>query len=368
MKKSLINSLRKSPLFFCVCIPTLVVGAYTTILATDEIAASATAIIRNSNDSTTPAMSSFASAAFKNISSTSLEDAYLLESYLKSENFILKMNDELGLDKHFSNAGFFLFQRLNTYSDAATLYKYLLDRLSIELSIDSSIITLKFRSFDPTYSVRVLNYIIKEAEAKINDLSRRMNESHMSVAWRYLERSQREYRAANQTLLDFQIKNGWVDGYDVTKNFIQIETLRSRLIESQLERQNLLQSMHLEAPEIKSLDTQIEAMGISMEELQEKLLKNESGNSISLANDFSRLSLELESSRKKYAASSSTFEQIQKEASQQHKFLLLISPVLSESALAAPKPIESTLTTFVVSLLAFLVIRLIILTIRDHTV
>jgi len=368
MKKSLINSLRKSPLFFCVCIPTLVVGAYTTILATDEIAASATAIIRNSNDSTTPAMSSFASAAFKNISSTSLKDAYLLESYLKSENFILKMNDELGLDKHFSNAGFFLFQRLNTYSDAATLYKYLLDRLSIELSIDSSIITLKFRSFDPTYSVRVLNYIIKEAEAKINDLSRRMNESHMSVAWRYLERSQREYRAANQTLLDFQIKNGWVDRYDVTKNFIQIETLRSRLIESQLERQNLLQSMHLEAPEIKSLDTQIEAMGISMEELQEKLLKNESGNSISLANDFSRLSLELESSRKKYAASSSTFEQIQKEASQQHKFLLLISPVLSESALAAPKPIESTLTTFVVSLLAFLVIRLIILTIRDHTV
>ena len=196
MKMSLINNLTKSfsknPLLFCVGLPTLIVGAYTAILATDEIAASATAIVKENNDSGGPEIPGFASAVFNYGSSTSLEDAYLLESYLKSENFILKMNEALEMDKHFSSAGFFLFQRLSSNSDTDTLYSYLVDRLSIQLSIDSSIITLKFRSFDPTYSKKVLNYIVKEAEAKINDLSRRMSSSYMSLAWSQLERSEEE--------------------------------------------------------------------------------------------------------------------------------------------------------------------------------
>ena len=372
MKVSLIYSLpksfRKNPLLFCIGLPTLIVGIYTSILASDEIAASATAIVKENNDSAGPEIPGFASAVFNYGSSTSLEDAYLLESYIKSENFILKMNDALELDKHFSSAGFFLFQRLSSRSDAETLYNYLADRLSIKLSIDSSIITLKFRSFDPTYSKKVLNYIVNEAEAKINDLSQRMSDSYMSLAWRQLERSEAELRAANQALLDFQTKNGWLNESEVTTGFTQIEALRGRLIDSQVERKTLLQSMRPETPKVQNLDTRIEAMKMSLTELQSKLLKNESGSSISLANDFSRLSLELEFSQNKYAASTSAFEQAQKEASQQHKFLLLISPVMAESVPAAPKPLESTLTTFVVSLLAYLVIRLIILTIRDHTV
>ena len=372
MKMGLINSLyksfRKNSLLFCVGLPTLIVGVYTTILATDEIAASATAIVKENNDSAGPEIPGFASTIFNYGSSTSLEDAYLLESYLKSESFILKMNQKLELDKHFSNSGFFLFQRLSTRSDADTLYSYIIDRLTIQLSIDSSIITIKFRSFDPTYSKKVLNYIVQEAEAKINDLSQRMSDSYMSLAWRQLERSEAELRVANQALLEFQTKNGWLNESEITTEFTQIETLRGRLIESQVERQTLLQSMRPETPRVQNLNTKIEAMEMSLTGLQSKLLKDESGSSISLANDYSRLSLELEFSQNKYAASTSAFEQAQKEASQQHKFLLLISPVVAESVLAAPKPLESTMTTFIVSILAYLVIRLIILTIRDHTV
>jgi hypothetical protein len=51
-----------------------------------------------------------------------------------------------------------------------------------------------------------------------------------------------------------------------------------------------------------------------------------------------------------------------------HKFLLLISPVEAASRPVAPNPIEATLTTLIVALLIFLVARLVILTIRDHTV
>ena len=368
MKHPFINTLKRNPLILLVGLPTLLVAFYTSILATDEIAASATAIVKENDDSGGPEIPGFASAVFNNGSSTSLEDAYLLESYLKSEYFIIKMNDALGLNKHFSSAGFFLFQRLSSRSDADILYSYLVDRLSIKLSIDSSIITLKFRSFDPAYSKKVLDYIVKEAEAKINELSQRMSDSYMSLAWRQLERAEAELRAANQALLDFQTKNGWLNESEVTTGFTQIEALRGRLIENQVQRKTLLKSMRPETPRVQNLDRKIEAMEISLTELQSKLLMDESSSSISLANDYSRLSLELEFTQNKYAASTSAFEQAQKEASRQHKFLLLISPIMAESVPAAPKPLESTLTTFVVSILAYLVIRLIILTIRDHTI
>ena len=102
-------------------------------------------------------------------------------------------------------------------------------------------------------------------------------------------------------------KNGWLNESEVTTEFTQIEALRGRLIDSQVELKTLLQSMRPETPKVQNLDTKIEAMKISLTELQSKLLKNESGSSISLANDFSRLSLELEFSQNKYAASTSAF-------------------------------------------------------------
>ena len=371
MKYPLLNNLMRNPLLLFVGLPTLLVAIYTTILATDEMAASANAIVREENGSSGSKMQGMpgvTAAAFNFGTSTSMEDAYLLESYLKSESFILQMNDALKLDKHFSSAGFFFIQRLSPRAGKDTVYSYLVDRLSIQLSVDSSIISLKFRSFDTAYSQKVLNYIVKQAENKINNLSQRMSESRMSLAWKQLERAESELRAANEAILTFQNKNGWLNEWEVGSEFALIESLRSRLLDSQVERQTLLLSMSPDAPQIQNLEIKIQAIQAALTGLQNTLLEDKEDSSISLANDYSRLNLELEFSQNKYAATTSAYEQAQKEASQQHKFLLLISPVTGESAPAAPKPLEATLTTFIVSLLIFLVLRLIILTIRDHTV
>ena len=371
MKHPIIKTLRRNPILLFVGIPTLLVVIYTSILATDEMAASANAIVREENGSSGPKMQGMpgvTAAAFDFGTSTSMEDAYLLESYLKSESFILQMNDALQLDKHFSSAGFFFIQRLSPRAGKDTIYSYLVDRLSIHLSVDSSIISLKFRSFDTTYSQEVLNYIVEKAENKINDLSQRMSESRMSLAWKQLERAEKELRSANEAVLNFQNENGWLNEWEVGAEFAQVESLRGRLLDRQIERQTLLLSMRPDTPQIQNLEVKISAIQAALAEVQEALLKDENNSSISLANDYSRLSLELEFSQNKYAATTSAYEQAQKNASQQHKFLLLISPVTGEGAPAAPKPLESTLTTFVVSLLAYLVIRLILLTIRDHTV
>ena len=277
-------------------IPTLLVAIYTSILATDEMAASANAIVREENKSAgkdMQGMPGLTAAAFNFGTSTSMEDAYLLESYLRSESFILQMNDALQLDKHFSSAGFFFFQRLSPRAGEDTVYSYLSDRLSIQLSVDSSIISLKFRSFDPACSQKALNYIVKQAENKINDLSQRMSESRMSLSWNQLERAEKELRSANEAILSFQNENGWLNEWEVGAEFEQIESLRGRLLDGQIERQTLLLSMSPDAPQIQNLEVKISAMQAALTELQKTLLKDGSNSSIMLANDYSRLSLEL---------------------------------------------------------------------------
>ena len=207
MKQKLLKTLGNNLLFVCVGLPTLTVGVYTTYLANDELAASATAIVKENQGSNGPAMPGIASALFNYGNQTSLEDAYLLQSFLQSENFIMQMNESLQLQLHFSAAGFPWVQRLSATADADDVYAYLLDRLSIRLSVDSSILTLQFRSFDPEFSKQVLAYVVEQAEAKINDLAQRMTDSHMSLARRELERAEAELKAANQALLAFQTKN-----------------------------------------------------------------------------------------------------------------------------------------------------------------
>ena len=368
MKQKLLKTLGNNLLFVCVGLPTLTVGVYTTFLANDELAASATAIVKENQGSNGPAMPGIASAMFNYGNQTSLEDAYLLQSFLQSENFILQMNESLQLQQHFSAAGFPWVQRLSATADADDVYAYLLDRLSIQLSVDSSILTLQFRSFDPEFSTQVLAYVVEQAEAKINDLAQRMTDAHMSLARRELGRAERELKAANQALLTFQTKNAWLNESEVVAEFSQIETLRGRLLDSQIERQTLLRSMRPESSRIQTLDTGIEAMKAALAELHSALLTNDADSSIALANDFSTLSLELEFAQSKYAAATAAFQQAQLDAAQQHKFLLLISPVEAESRPVAPNPVQSTLTTLIVALLIFLVARLVILTIRDHTV
>lgn len=368
MNRPLLKTLGCNLLLLCVGLPTLTVGVYTTFLAKDELAASATAIVKENKGSNGPEMPGFASAIFNYGSATSLEDAYLLQSFLQSESFIMQMNEALQLQLHFSSAGFPFVQRLSTSADADEVYSYLLDRLSIRLSVDSSILTLQFRSFNPDFSREVLSYVVEQAERKINDLAQRMTDSHMSLARRELEGAEAELKTANQALLAFQTKNAWLNESEVVAEFSQIETLRGRLLDSQIERQTLLLSMRPESARIQTLDTGIEAMKAALAELHSDLLRNDSNSSIALANDFSSLSLELEFAQSKYAAATAAFQQAQLEAAQQHKFLLLISPVEAESRPVAPNPTEATLTTLVVALLSFLVARLVVLTIRDHSV
>ena len=56
MKQKLLKTLGNNLLLLCVGLPTLTVGVYTTYLANDELAASATAIVKENQGSSGPAM------------------------------------------------------------------------------------------------------------------------------------------------------------------------------------------------------------------------------------------------------------------------------------------------------------------------
>lgn len=352
-----------------VVIPTAAISVYSIVLAEDEFASRASVIVKENQRSAGPAIPGVAAALFDYGNRTSIEDGYLLQDFLLGEGFTLELFEELDLGAHFSSSGFPVLQRFTSAPSLGDIHDLVIDRLNVSLSTETSLLSISFRSFDPVISKQVVDWAIEQSETRINDLSERIRLSKMSLALEELDSAEEELKAANQALLDFQIRSGWLSpDSEVGSTFNQVAELRAQLVSKNLEKEQLLLTMTPESPRVGAVETEIEAIRNQLQILQSSMINSDAQSDVALSAEYNRYSLELEFARTKYGAATAALQQAQLEASQKQKFLLVVSPTVISDSPVAPTPIASILTTLVVMFLVFLVVRLVIATVRDHTV
>lgn len=350
-------------------IPTLLALIYLTLLAQPIYETETKLIVRQNQTASSAAIPGFASALLGMGSKTSLEDALILEEYLHSATFIEIAARKLDLRSHFQKAPSDPFRRLSAEAASEDFHKFFRKMISVRIALDSSILSVSVRAFSPTVAWELADFIIERSEEMINDLNERMIRSQTSLVQRELNKSMDRLMEVREALLQFQIDNSMVDPVGETSAyFSNIAALDSRLVEKRTEMRTEAQYLQDDAFTIRRLRQEIQALEEQRKEETRLLVSEADGSMVATLQAYEKQKMQKEFALAAYTAAFALAEKTTMDASQQEKFLLVIAPPHKPQKPAFPKPVRGTATVFVLLCIGFGIFRLILATVRDHTI
>jgi capsular polysaccharide transport system permease protein len=185
---------------------------------------------------------------------------------------------------------------------------------------------------------------------------------------RELAKTRTQLTAARQRLLDFQVANSIVDpSGEIGARLGALATLDARLVEKGADLRTKEQFLREDAFELRTLKQEITALEAQRAQENLRLVNPSDKGMAAAAQAYEEVKMESEFALHAYTAALALDEKAKLDAARQQKFLLPISaPHLPEEPVF-PLPLLGTLTAFVVFSVLYGIARLIIATIRDHT-
>lgn len=360
----------KHPFALFVVIPTILSLLYFVGLAKPTYETETQFIVRENKGGTGSMVPGFAATLLGMSGSTSMEDAMILEQFLQSADFIELADAKFDLRAHFTDAKLDPVRRLSQDARAESLYKYYRKKVTIRARPETGILTAQVRAFSPELALNLAEFIISESEAMINEINDRMVKTQTQLARSELESNENRLQNSREALLDFRMDNEILDPENESgARFGNIAELDSQLTEKRTTLRAKQSYLREDAFELKVLRQEIAALEAQrVEEMRRFVTGSEEQTMAGVLKGYEALKIEHEFALGAYTTALTMVESAALEAAKQEKFLLSIAtPHLPEKPVF-PRPLRGTAIVFILAL-AFLGIgRLVVATIRDHTV
>jgi len=136
--------------------------------------------------------------------------------------------------------------RLDTDSSIEDIIKYWQTKVSVEFDSTSGIVTLGVMSFKPEDSIKIINAILKESEALVNNLSEKSRQDSLTFARAELKNAENKLKLARAEVSEFRDKE---QSLSPEKNAESKLTLVEELEADRARAEADLQSLRLELPE-----------------------------------------------------------------------------------------------------------------------
>jgi capsular polysaccharide transport system permease protein len=218
--------------------------------------------------------------------------------------------------------------------------------------------------------LQLAEFIISESESMINEITDRMVAMQTQLARRELESNEKRLQSSREALLDFRVDNAILDPENESgAKFGNIAALDSQLTEKRTTLRAKESYLRDDAFDLKVLRQEIAALEAQRgEEMRRFATGSEDQSMAGIVKKYEALKIEHEFALGAYTTALTMVESATLEAAKQEKFLLPIAePHLPEKPVF-PRPVRGTVLVFILAL-AFLGIgRLVVATIRDHTV
>lgn len=182
-----------------------------------------------------------------------------------------------------------------------------------------------------------------------------------------VERSYQQLKKQQTTLIafqdEFQLYNPEQQGSAVVQ---VINELEAKISKEQAELKSLQVVMRSDSSEVRTKKIRIDALQQQLAEEKERLTQQDKQSLNKINVSYQKIQLETELAADIYKSSLASLESVRIEAYKKLKHLLIIEyPALSEED-KYPRRIYNIVTWFVVLILLYLVIRLIVVVIKEH--
>jgi capsular polysaccharide transport system permease protein len=348
-----------------VLLPTVVAIAYFGFLASDVYVSESQFVIRSPDKPAATALGVLLkSTGFSNAG----DEVYAAEKYVGSRDALRALNKDRAVVRAYHNDSISIFDRFNPVGlngSFEDLYRYYQDKIAIDYDTSSSVATLRVRAYTPEDAHRFNQQLLEQAEELVNRLNTRGRNDVVQFAEREVRDAQLAARNAAVALAAFRNNHGVVDPEAQAKAQLDlVSKLQDELVSSRIQLLQL-QKMAPENPQIPVLTTRISGLEHQIDVQMGRVAGGRRSLS-ETAVQYERLQLERDYSDKRLAAAMTSLQSAEDEAQRKQAYLERIEqPSLPDDA-AEPHRLRGILSTLIVGLFAWGILKLLLGGIREH--
>lgn len=364
--RSLLARLRAvNPLFVAlVIVPTLLASLYFGFLASDVYVSESRFIVRSPSK---PNMSPLGVVLGGGSLVGASEESEAVTEFLGSRQALATVNQDGYATRAWGDEAIFLIDRFGGLgSDTGEdLFEYYLGKVTADDSTATMVTVLTVQSFDPQSAQTINRRLLEQSEVLVNELSDRARRDSIAFSEAELARARQAAQAAALALGTFRDREGVIDPeLQANAGLQMIGKLQDQLIAAQTQLLQM-QTYTPQASQIPYLRTQIRNLEREIA-AQTAQLAGGRGSLSSTSVRYQELALASEYAEKQLAIALSAYQEAQAEARRKQAYVERISqPSLPDDA-AYPRRLRSILATFVLGLLAWGVVSMLLVGVREH--
>ncbi|MDO5604930.1 MAG: capsule biosynthesis protein [Paracoccus sp. (in: a-proteobacteria)] len=277
--------------------------------------------------------------------STSASDPDILYDFLRSQDIVATINEQLDLVAMYSapydTDPIFAFKPTGSLED---LTDYWRRQVKVNYDASSKLITLRVMAFTPEDALAVAGATFDESSRTINRLSDIARDDATRFSLNELEKAQSRLTAARQAMTAFRMRTQIVDpAADLEGQMAVLNALQSQLVEATVAQDTLRETAREQDPRVVQGQRRIDAIRAQIEAERAKFGETGQGPNgesyAQLVAEYEELAADLQFAETTYRAAQASYEAALAEGQRQSRYLAAhIEPRLAESSLLPNRP------------------------------
>jgi len=351
--------------FLVVVIPLLLSIAYYGFLASDVYTSESQFVIRSpQKPSQSPLGAILQTAGFTNAN----DEGDAAQSFASSRDALRALNKNGAFERAYTRPQISFIDRFNPFGvqrGFEYLYRYFLGKVSLSEDSSTSTYVLTVNAFTPQDAYRFNEQLLDMTEATVNRLNQRGQQDLVQYAEAEVAASKARSQDAALALAAYRNRSGIVDPQMQAQSKMQmISNLQNQLIAAKAELAQV-QRYAPENPRIPVVQTEI---GTIQAEIKRELSEVAGGRDSLAGNavQYQRLTLESDFADKQLAASLASLEQARDDARRKQAYVeRIVQPNLPDAPMQ-PLRLRGIFATFMVSLVAYGILRMLLAGVKEH--
>lgn len=362
----MLERLKAIPVLFwlAVILPTGIAILYFGLLAEDIYVSESRIVVRSpAQQAASPLSAALAQTGF----GAAQEGNNTVIEYLRSRQAIVESNEDGLLTNAYSAPQLFFWDRFGAIGGKSDeeFFEYFAGKMSVDEGATTQVLTINVRAFAPDKAQQINQRLVSQSETLVNSLAKRARTDSIAVAEEEFDAAKEEARSAALALATFRDRNGIVDPEQESEVGLQmISKLQDELIGAQTKLRQL-QTYTPRASQIPFLKTQIKGLRKEIGDARKQLVGGRASLSSSMAK-YQELQLNSQLADKQLAAVLTGLQEARGDARRKRVYVEQVAQPSLPDYPTEPRRLRSILATLVMGLLAWGVLTMLVIGVREH--
>lgn len=358
------SSFEKEVISFVV-VPTIAVFGYVSLWSSPMYISETQFAVRSGTEQ--PMSLDLTSQIFRT-NTQSVQDAQVVEAYIRSPDAFAAVDDKLQIIDYYSSHKWDIISRLTsepTLFDKQTFWNRVSNPV---VNPDNGIVTYQIKAYDPKMAQAIGAEVLRQSESLINEMNERARKDTLDLAQKEVDLARERVSATQKALENFRDKHKELDlqatATGLQSLVMQLEGERAKIKAEIADAKTYMQE---NAPAMVSMKSKLAGVEQQLAREKARLVGTREGLAINAwVSEYETLMIESEFAKKQLTTAMTALETARASLLAKARYIVPIEkPTLPDES-RYPLAWVFTLVTFLGLFLLYGLIRLIIASIREH--